>query len=321
MTFCQSCLKPVEKKGFCPSCLRKLFRGISPQLKMTPAQFHAERYDQIDHFSLSGVQDKISMKLQKNRLVATTFHGEYILKPIPSQSLPQYQDDLPANEHLTMQIASQLFGINTAQNALVFFTDGEPAYLTRRFDVSSEGKLRQEDFCQLGGLSPENAGRNFKYEKSYQFLGTIIQRYCSAAPFEMEKLFRRVLFNYLFGNGDAHAKNFSLLESKDGDFLLSPAYDLINTSIHFPQKNRMALDLFDDFETEHYRKNGFYGYDDFMQLSKFYGLLPRRTNALFDLFSKQHNLVIKLVSHSFLSFEAKQKYLTLYHDKIKALTH
>ncbi len=42
-------------------------------------------------------------------------------------------------------------------------------------------------------------------------------------------------------NGDAHIKNFSLLETSDGDFKLSPAYDLINTNIHLPNDSIFAL--------------------------------------------------------------------------------
>lgn len=41
-----------------------------------------------------------------------------------------------------------------------------------------------------------------------------------------------VVFNYLFGNGDAHLKNFSLQATSGGDYVLTPAYDLLHTSIH-----------------------------------------------------------------------------------------
>jgi serine/threonine-protein kinase HipA len=46
---------------------------------------------------------------------------------------------MPANEHLTMQIARQVYGIETAENALIFFKDGAPAYITKRFDVKEDG--------------------------------------------------------------------------------------------------------------------------------------------------------------------------------------
>jgi len=57
-----------------------------------------------------------------------------------------------------------------------------------------------------------------------------------------------VLFNFLFSNGDAHIKNFSVLKSDDGDYRLAPAYDLIDTHIHLPDDSIFALQkgLFSD---------------------------------------------------------------------------
>lgn len=54
-----------------------------------------------------------------------------------------------------MQIASQVYGIETAGNALCFFEDDKPAYITRRFDVHSGGKYKQEDFAALLGWSKD----------------------------------------------------------------------------------------------------------------------------------------------------------------------
>lgn len=46
---------------------------------------------------------------------------------------------MPANEHLTMQIARQVYGLETAENALIFLRDGKPAYLTKRLGVREDG--------------------------------------------------------------------------------------------------------------------------------------------------------------------------------------
>lgn len=139
----------------------------------------------------------------------------------------------PANEHLTMQIASQIYQIPTAINGLVFFSNDEPAYLTKRFDVGANGsKLGKEDFATLAGKTEENAGNNFRYEYSYEGIAGLIKKYVGAWKIEMEKFFNLVVFNFLFSNGDAHLKNFSLLETVNGDYVLSPAYDLMDTRIH-----------------------------------------------------------------------------------------
>jgi len=320
MNNCHSCLKIVENKTYCNACLRKMFKGKPPILNIKKTEFETIRYEMIDHFSISGVQDKISLKLENNELIPTSINGEYILKPKPQQHLPVFQIDVPANEHLTMQIAKKVFKIATAENAIIYFADGEPAYITKRFDRRNGEKIRQEDFCQLTGRSLENAGVNFKYDGSFQELAFVINRFCAASKIEIEKLFKLILFNYVFGNGDAHLKNFSLIETLHEDFILSPAYDLLNTNMHFPNESRMALDLFEDFETEFYKKNGFHGYLDFMKLAEFYEIKVTRAEKIISEFSAQKDKVENLISISFLSDAAKGKYMKIYLDRLKAIT-
>lgn len=63
---------------------------------------------------------------------------------------------------------------------------------------------------------------------------------------ELEKIFRLILFNYIFSNGDAHVKNFSAIQTDEGDHVITPAYDLLCTRIHSPGETDMALTLFKD---------------------------------------------------------------------------
>jgi len=83
-------------------------------------------------------------------------------------------------------------------------------------------------------------------------------------------LFSLIVFNYLFSNGDAHLKNFSVLESLSSYYILSPAYNLVNTRIHVDDSD-FALDggLFeDDFESEEMKKNGHVDLEDFHEFAK-----------------------------------------------------
>ena len=115
--------------------------------------------------SISGVQEKLSLLLEKNvlRLTKEGELGTYILKPIPRDLKKVNQ--VPANEHLTMQIAKQVYGLHTAENALIFFKNNSPAYITKRFDVKDDGsKWGKEDFATLAGKTKDNSGANFKYE-------------------------------------------------------------------------------------------------------------------------------------------------------------
>jgi serine/threonine-protein kinase HipA len=140
---------------------------------------------------------------------------------------------LPANEHLTMQIAKQVYGITTAECALIFFKNGEPAYLTKRFDYDVLGnKIPLEDFATLSGISKENGGEYYREQGSYEDVALVMKKYVGAYHVDIERFFQQIVFNYLFSNGDAHLKNFSLQQTIHNDYLLSPAYDMLNTSIH-----------------------------------------------------------------------------------------
>jgi len=309
---------------YSPSCLRNLFKGKKvnhvlpydqPQQNEQVAELFIENRKRI---SISGVQEKLSFLLEKNvlRLTKEGEQGEYILKPIPRDL--KKVDQVPANEHLTMQIAKQVYRLNIAENALIFFKDGSPAYITKRFDVKEDAsKWGKEDFATLAGKTKDNAGANFKYEYSYEEAGLLIQRYVSAWRIEIEKYFSLVVFNFLFSNGDAHLKNFSLLESSKGDYLLSPAYDLVNTKLHVDDTD-FALDkgLFaDDFKSEQYKKNGHTAKRDFEEFAKRIGITESRFEKLIRPFIEKQPFLETLVNHSFLSDANKRGYLLMYNTK------
>jgi serine/threonine-protein kinase HipA len=224
-----------------------------------------------------------------------------------------------------MQIARQVYGINTAENAIIFFKNGSPAYITKRFDVKDNAhspvgqgnKWGKEDFATLAGKTKDNAGANFKYEYSYEELGMLIQKYVPAWRVEIEKYFSLVVFNFLFSNGDAHLKNFSLLESTDGDYFLSPAYDLVNTRLHVEDADfALHKGLFaDDFISEQYKKSGHPGKSDFIQFAKRIGINERRIDKLLNPFLQKQPLMETLVNNSFLSDANKRAYKLMYSTK------
>lgn len=314
---------------YSPTCLKNLFgnRKVSHVLPYDPPQKDdavAEKFmDNRKRISISGVQEKLSMILENNalRLTERGEQGTYILKPIP-RDLKKI-DQVPANEHLTMQIARQVYGINTAENALIFFRDGSPAYVTRRFDVKSDGtKWGKEDFATLAGRTKDNAGADFKYEYSYEELGLLFQKYVPAWRIEIEKYFTLVLFNFAFSNGDAHLKNFSLLENRQGDYMLSPAYDLINTRIHVDDTD-FALDkkLFKDgFQSPSWQARGHASADDFVELGRRIGVTESRIHTILAPFLVKQKLVADLIDRSFLRAPEKRGYLRHYHSRINSLT-
>ena len=314
---------------YSPLCLRRLFNDkkvnhilpYNPPLKDdTIAEQFIENRQRI---SISGVQEKLSFTLEKNtlRLTQAGEQGTYILKPIPRDV--KRTTMVPANKHLTMQIARQVYNIQTAENALIFFKDGTPAYITKRFDVKTDGtKWGKEDFATLAGKSKDSAGANFKYTFSYEALGGLFQRYVPAWKIEIEKYFQLVVFNYLFSNGDAHLKNFSLLENSTGDYLLSPAYDLLNTKLHVADTDfALSKGLFeDDFKSPSHRKSGHPSIVDFTEFGQRIGLSVNRIEKTLLPFSPKQDVVESLIKRSFLGKPEKKAYLIHYNTKRNHLT-
>jgi serine/threonine-protein kinase HipA len=319
---CMSTLGEISSEGLCSAAQRLLSGGnrkFPHRLTFNRSDVVEFRMLAADHMSISGVQDKISLKRVRGKLLPTESDGEYILKPVPTADIPKFKADIPANEHLTMQIAAQVFGITTAVNAVVQFADGELAYLTRRFDRRNGVKIGQEDFCQLSNRTEETAGRNYKYDGTYEEVGRMLHRFCKAYRVEVEKLFARIVFSYVFSNGDAHLKNFSLYESAFGDYILTPSYDVISTSLHFPNEARTALEMFDSFESESFRQNAFYKRPDFLKLAELYDMDISRADQCLKQFAKHEEAVVSLVNRSFLSDGARSEYLHLYHDRLRAI--
>jgi serine/threonine-protein kinase HipA len=303
------------------TCLNRVFQGKkvyhvlpydSPASNPETDKLFEENRKRL---SISGVQEKFSIILEKNklRLVNEGERGTYILKPIPGAG--KKPDQMPANEHLTMQIARQVYGINTAENALIFFINGTSAFITKRFDVNKDGnKLAQEDFASLAGRTPQTHGEHYKYLGNYLELFEIMQAHVPAYKIEAPKLLKILIFNYLFSNGDAHFKNFSLLETSMGDFKLSPAYDLLNSRIHIEDRNFALEDglLPRKLAQGKIRRQ-------FAIVAEHAGINEKIFNDILTLMISQSHLVEKMIFSSFLNKETKRNYWQSYQGRLKQL--
>ena len=309
--------------NYSPACLRQLFDGkkVSPILDFNYDADKDNFSTVINQISVSGVQEKLSAIIRDNKIMLTPKgeQGRYIIKPSPGYKHLRFRNQIPANEHLTMQIARQVYKIKTAENGLIFFADGEMAYITKRFDFSEDGtKIKQEDFSSLAHKTAITHGRNFKYTGSYEDAATLLRTYVAAWQIEISKYFSLTLFNYLFANGDAHLKNFSLQQLQAGDYLLSPAYDLLNTSIHV-QDEDFALQngLLPESEySETYTRTGHPCRTDFTTFGNRIGVLTKKLDLIIELFSQEHPLIYDLIDRSFLDDKAKRMYKRSYQERL-----
>ena len=303
------------------TCIKRVFNGnkvnhILPYNSLQSNQNGDDSFeDNATRISISGVQEKFSFIQLKNkiRLTKEGEQGTHIFKPIPNGS--KNADQMPANEHLTMQIAQKVFGIETAENALIFFGNGDPAYITKRFDVVTGGlKLAQEDFASLAGKSPQTHGADYKYLGSYWDLFELMRENLPSYKVESLKLFKLLVFNYLFSNGDAHLKNFSIIETPLGDFKLSPAYDLLNSRIHIEDK---------DFALNEGLIPARMGQGNvakqFQLLADYAGIQEKQMNAILALMVSKTENVKNLIDASFLKDGIKRNYLQTYQLKLKKL--
>ena len=303
------------------TCIKRVFNGnkvnhILPYNSLQSNQNGDDSFeDNATRISISGVQEKFSLIQLKNkiRLTKEGEQGTHIFKPIPNGS--KNADQMPANEHLTMQIAQKVFGIETAENALIFFGNGDPAYITKRFDVVTGGlKLAQEDFASLAGKSPQTHGADYKYLGSYWDLFELMRENLPSYKVESLKLFKLLVFNYLFSNGDAHLKNFSIIETPLGDFKLSPAYDLLNSRIHIEDK---------DFALNEGLIPARMGQGNvakqFQLLADYAGIQEKQMNAILALMVSKTENVKNLIDASFLKDGIKRNYLQTYQMKLKKL--
>ena len=310
--------------SYSPKALKTLFSGkkVSPfldfsieGLKKTEAAVESAGL-----ISVSGVQEKFPAVID-NGIIRLAREGErstHILKPAPWDETIATRRHIPANEHLTMQIASQVYGIATADNGLCFSKDGQVVYITRRFDIQPDGsKLPMEDFASVLERRESGGGKNFKYSGCYEDIADGIRRNVSAWMVDMERFFDLVVFNYIYGNGDDHLKNFSLIR-RDEDYRLSPAYDLINTSLHvvggdFGLDGGLSGRM---LRSDVYDKTGHPCREDFEHFGELIGLRSKRIEKILDRYMRLPELTETLVSRSFLPEKYKRMYLRIVKERL-----
>ncbi len=277
---------------------RKALHKLSPKLDelldlpySVEEQIH-EAETRATKMSIQGVQPKLSAKLNVKGKVFEVVDtgGRFILKP-----QNQLYRCLPENEAITMHLASAV-GIETPFHGMIYAKDGTLTYFIKRFDRQGYRKRALEDFAQLAGLS-----RVTKYNYSMERLVPILEQHCTFPKLEKLKLLRLTLFNYLVGNEDAHLKNFSLIRLNQ-KVQLSPAYDLLNTTIVMKVTEELALPL--NGKKNNLNRNLFFNYYAIDQLN----LTERVIDQVDQEFRSSIDSWKSLIEKSFLTEELKQEY-------------
>lgn len=202
--------------------------------------------DKTNKFSLAGVQMKFSMKEKEGRYNFTKSGdlGDWIIKT-PSTK----HKNVPLNEYTAMSLAA-LVGINIPDIKLIELDklynlphinlpDEKFAFAIKRFDRNNNERIHMEDFAQVFVQYPHN-----KYDSvNYEQIGKILFDYSGDGLSDAQQIARRLLVNILLANGDAHLKNWSLIYQDQLTPRLSPAYDIVTTSVYIDHETTFALNL------------------------------------------------------------------------------
>ena len=311
---------------YSPTACKKLFDGqkVSHLLDFEIDEISktSETMVAMRRISVSGAQEKFPAVIENGiiRISQTDERSRYILKPAPWDNNTLYtRKQIPANEHLTMQIASQVYGIITAENGLCFTPHGDMVYITKRFDIAKDGsKYLMEDFASLVGKNEAEQGTYFKYDGCFEDIAYAIKRYIPAWMIAMERFFKLVVFNYIYGNGDDHLKNFSIMRIGE-HYQLAPAYDLMNTCLHIEGDDLglnggLSLTL---EKSDVYERTGHPCRLDFERFGEHIGLKKKRIEMILDSFSVLPDEVERLTNNSFLNDKLKRTYLRIVKERIQ----
>lgn len=307
---CRICLEPLdgETPAYHARCCRRLFGAPTPPaLPYAWADLNALA-EQIlrRHVSVPGVQPKLSLHLEsdsgaRNRLTLVGLEGGYILKP-PVAAYPE----MPELEHLTLRMADAM-GIETAPGGLVALQDGAWAFLSRRMDREGTHKRHLEDLCQLTDRLSER-----KYSGSIEQVGRAILRYCTDAGFDAMRLWELTVFCFLTGNADMHLKNFSLIYDPGGSIRLSPAYDLLPTTLLLPEdREDTALTI--------NGKKRVLVFADFLALGRSLRLTDRQTANALNRLSERLPAAFRMISQGFCGELNRRKYAELLRERAARL--
>ena len=307
---CLYCYETVEDKmDFHEKCSMEFFgTPTPPEIKHSLDQMDELAKKVVERsVAVPGVQPKLSMSIVKEtkensdtRLtVVGALGGHYIFKP-PSDKF----SEMPENEHVTMRMAES-FGIRVVPSSLIRLLSGELSYITKRVDRNETGaKIHMIDMFQITEAFD-------KYKGSMEKVGKALGSYSSNTLLDKTFYLDLAIFSFLTGNNDMHLKNFSMIENTSG-WVLSPAYDLLNVAIVFPEDTEeLALTLVGKkkkLKREHFEK-----------LGEGLGLTPKQIKGTFNRMIKNKSRAFDWIDKSFLSKDMKTAYKEVLEGRFKQL--
>lgn len=276
--------------------LQKTF-GVSqyPAIDFGLSDIPQQAKNMTGKVSISGVHPKLFVKFdkKKNALIRDD-DGEYILKP-----QTPYFPNVPENEQCCMDMAEE-FGIDVPPHCLLPLKDKSLAYAVKRFDRKDGEKINQEDFYQI--LGPKD-----KYIGSVEQIGRKLREISAVPGLDVQLFFERVVFYFLIGNGDAHFKNYSIAHRGDGQYRLTPAYDIVcSRLVTDDDESALAIN----------GKNNKLERGDF---DKFADAFRIPGKIRYEKFEKKFDVMKKIIEVSYIDQEKQRRFVEIIKERISRL--
>lgn len=136
-------------------------------------------------------------------------NGDHGLEDVPEYTLIEYV-------YYKMALDA---GVKMSECRIYSGKDGNH-FMTKRFDRVGGNKIHMQSLGAIAHISYKEP-RLCSYEMAAQYM-----RELNLSMADIEQFFRRMVFNFAAVNQDDHVKNVSFLMDKNGNWSLSPAYDV-----------------------------------------------------------------------------------------------
>lgn len=153
--------------------------------------------------------------------------NHYILKFDTSK-----RDELPTTKvEMAYYLMAKDAGINIMPSKLVEI-EGTKNFMTQRFDRQNGKKIHTQTLAAMSSFADA-------YEDLF-----IVGRKLNLSSDEQSQQYRRMVFNVIAENVDDHTKNFSFIMQPNGEWHISPAYDIVfsaDPDSHFYRNHELTI--------------------------------------------------------------------------------
>jgi len=216
---------------------------------LVASQGLARRLGDRGQFSLAGAQPKTGLYREDETghwgIPKGTTPTTHILKPATGT-----HEGYAQNEHFCLRLAKEL-GMAVAHSWTEMIGE-TPVIIVKRFDRLANPddgnmvRVHQEDTCQSLGKPPGKKYESYGGPTAKQIF-ELIHSHSSDPRADRQRFLDALIYNWLIGGTDAHAKNYGFLLARKNQVRLAPLYDLSSVlpysrEIQF-QKAKLAMKI------------------------------------------------------------------------------